>query len=444
MPEAVANNIFDAPTPGTDMLVAVVIGRWHLLSEPPRPGSDASVIWKGLSLASGLLSHVMHDHGEALWLPPDPIGISSRNIWDILPLLANVVGTSGGQPSRFPDWQVRMSHALGNNGQLDPILVRVCPALAVAVAMNLWKILHVVPFAPGSVPWRRLLQHGPAPPHLREFAKELTPRLAAQSEHPAQGSRRQLESEMPVRVILEWLDASRDLKAIRDSNKAVDKFAKIIGRHLNLNPTSLVGELKRAPYNMLRKARIKVDCVAMLLWRLFWSRVRLTSLCLYLWIDASPQRRGLEFLATSWDVFTVGAFRFRRKLPAIRLQRALFSASGRTTAMLWQIFLLVGPCARTFRIILASIRSITTDMGVESKIYEAADTSIMFLRYLGVAIPRDVQPIQFLLPNCLQIPGWKHKADLWIKRGLSRCRVPRVVGELQGARLLRSRREHEV
>ena len=176
------------------------------------------------------------------------------------------------------------------------------------------------------------------------------------------------------------------------------------------------------PYNMLRKARIKVDCVAMLLWRLFWSKIRLTSLCLYLWIDASPQRRGLEFLATSWDAFTVGAFRFRRKLPAIRLQRALFSASGRTTAMLWQIFLLVGPCARTFRIILASIRSITTDMGVESKIYEAADTSIMFLRYLGVAIPRDVQPIQFLLPNCLQIPGWKHKADLWIKRGLSRCR----------------------
>ena len=148
MPEAVANNMFDAPTPGTDMLVAVVIGRWHLLSEPPRPGSDASVIWKGLSLASGLLSHVMHDHGEALWLPPDPIGISSRNIWDILPLLANVVRTSGGQPSRFPDWQVRMSHALGNNGQLDPILVRVCPALAVAVAMNLWKILHVVPRCP--------------------------------------------------------------------------------------------------------------------------------------------------------------------------------------------------------------------------------------------------------------------------------------------------------
>ncbi len=54
-----------------------------------------------------------------------------------------------------------------------------------------------------------------------------------------------------------------------------------------------------------RKARVRLDVVAMLIYRLAYASLVAPSF--YLWTDSSPQWEGLDFRASSFDVDDCGA-----------------------------------------------------------------------------------------------------------------------------------------
>jgi hypothetical protein len=177
-------------------------------------------------------------------------------------------------------------------------------------------------------------------------------------------------------------------------------------------------ELRKAPYNTLRKARIKADAVAMALWRKSFAAMVLACTSIHIFIDSSPQWKGFEFLATSFDCYHQGQYFARRLFPAVSLSRCLFTALGKTVSFLWQLFLLVGPSFPMLRAWLSRVIAMTTDMGVEAAIYKMPDILPAFCRYLNISV-RDGTPGKWLFPNCIFIAGWRHRIDTLIMRGLS-------------------------
>ena len=333
--------------------------------------------------------------------------------------IGDLPGVAGGVYTTYGDWVRRVSPA----GALRIITATLCPSMALAVVRGSWQMLRGIPLTKIRVPWKLLLPGGPTKHMVRSFVRALP-------EHP-QGAQRNIRhrlrnlarpSAYKAEVWLEWIDVSAELKQLRRFDIAAEKWGKIIARHIGQDPNSILRGLPTPPFKQLCRARVRLDTAAMQLWRVFFEQTSLNRLALYLWIDSSPQRKGIEFLHTSWDVFLEGSFKFRRKLPAVHLARELFTARGKAVALLWQVFLMVGPYVDQIYSVLKRIRAITTDMGVESQIKDTPDFVLPFLRSLGVSIPRSVRPKLHLLPYCVQLSGWKHKTDLWIKRGLSSLR----------------------
>eukprot|EP00959_Pyramimonas_sp_CCMP1952_P431742 9042021-Pyramimonas_sp.AAC.1 len=72
------------------------------------------------------------------------------------------------------------------------------------------------------------------------------------------------------------------------------------------------------------------------------STVPLNKNNFYLFIDSSPQRRGLGLHAASIDMWVDGVFR-RKLLPCASLGKEFLDKIGKTVATLWQLFLMFGP-----------------------------------------------------------------------------------------------------
>ena len=53
----------------------------------------------------------------------------------------------------------------------------------------------------------------------------------------------------------------------------------------------------------LRKGRARLDMACMVLFRLYWARIAVTHPYIYILTDGSPQWRGVEMYASSFDLF---------------------------------------------------------------------------------------------------------------------------------------------
>ena len=86
---------------------------------------------------------------------------------------------------------------------------------------------------------------------------------------------------------------------------------------------------------MLRKARCRADASCMLLWRHVFNHAwrSETSCAVYIFADASPQWRGVEVFASSWDV-RMNETLERRLLPIVYLPRDFLCATGKASALL--------------------------------------------------------------------------------------------------------------
>ena len=111
-----------------------------------------------------------------------------------------------------------------------------------------------------------------------------------------------MDSALPVDVLLDWIDATSYIKNLKEAGEAALARGKVLLK-LKRKPKSLVDMLdpkKIANINVLRQARVRLDVVAMLVYRLAYASLVAPSF--YLWTDSSPQWKGLEFCASSFDV----------------------------------------------------------------------------------------------------------------------------------------------
>ena len=169
---------------------------------------------------------------------------------------------------------------------------------------------------------------------------------------------------MCAEQLLLWVDSTAYIKNLSECPGAASKFAKLLLPHI---PSMLQEVLSRHEFTdreTLRRARIRVDLVSMLLFRHTYPLLH--NPAFYVWTDSSPQWKGLEYCASSFEVYQDGLPTKRRLLPCISMTRGRTSALHKALALLWQITLVVGPpqvqsfCKR--------VRAIVTDMGSERKI----------------------------------------------------------------------------
>ena len=96
----------------------------------------------------------------------------------------------------------------------------------------------------------------------------------------------------------------------------------------------------------------------------------------------------------------------------------MYTCLGKAFAMLWQIWLLVGPKYIDMRICLDSVAGINTDFGTERKVVDLPDVLIDFMHFIGCPVPKNAVRETWLLPNALPIAGWHHIFDGLIRFGL--------------------------
>lgn len=217
--------------------------------------------------------------------------------------------------------------------------------------------------------------------------------------------------------------ALRDVK--RNMHSTAKGFAKLFARRGPQTRVQLYDSLEWVHAGCLRQARVRLDCVCMNLFRLFWASLCITLVDIYLFADGSPQWRGLELFAASMDLHicdgpSVGIT--RRLLPCVSLPRWMASALSKCIAFLWQVYLMVGPMYSSVRNYCNRVRSITTDMGAERLMSGHGDVLIEFYEcWLGIKLHPSVHaaaPRQ-LFPRSVKVHGWKHLWDNLIQRGLT-------------------------
>lgn len=305
-----------------------------------------------------------------------------------------------------------------------PRLVQLGFAMAASVCRGTSSMLHTVPISQRVRQSSLLVPREPKPRLLQAFISEA--RLQHRQSHALVADPRQLPawaSQLAEPdLVLDWLESTAFAKDIRQSANAAKAFIRVVARSSKLSRTVLSSELLRVSYTTLRDSRVRLDIVAMMAWRSFWAAMvdsQKESLHLYLLCDASPQK-GSEYFAATVDMFD--GVRFRRWLmPCVVLDPTLMDANGKALALLWQAFLLSGPQYHQVRSFCQHIRSITTDMGTERLIVDMRHLYLSDLyKLLDPRFDPGPQPNeQWLWPEAVGIPGWKHAWDLLLQKGLS-------------------------
>lgn len=345
--------------------------------------------------------------------------------------LACLVGLAAMQAwSREPRGGERCSAAFGD--VLDrwgrqcgsvPTFVTLGPGIARYILRGVCSCLHIVPITLRVARKRLLISQEPGRRRLKAFmatARNTTSSNPA-PKSPAKAVPKWAAVMQDPSLVLAWLDITQYVKAIRKVGALAIPFSKLFARCSTLSEDELEGKLQVVGYPTLRLARMRLDCVAMLVWRRWWSQTLSAAGAkanVYIFCDASPTWRGVELWASSFDVFDGEGF-MRRLFPCVALNTQLVDAKGKTMALLWQIFLLVGPSFDMVRRMCGRVRGIVTDMGVERKICDMPDVVAEMFELLCPGFKAASNPIEFLWPRAVQVPGWKHQVDLLIRQGLN-------------------------
>ena len=162
-----------------------------------------------------------------------------------------------------------------------------------------------------------------------------------------------------------------------------------------------------------RRSLMKLDAVGCLIQRRQVAAIigDGTLRSVHLFADGSPVT-GLEIQAMLIDMaFTSGTVE-RTILPAVLLGYSLTTALDKTLALLWALWLCVGPAMEIMRTVLDSVISFTTDQGTEATMLDVPDILPAFMQWIRGTPIRDLRPFidygRKLMPRAIRIPGWGH------------------------------------
>jgi hypothetical protein len=110
------------------------------------------------------------------------------------------------------------------------------------------------------------------------------------------------KTEVSAPVAVSWIAATQDLKAIRRKERAKSAWARLFAKGRAKKAEELKETAGKCNYEQLRRWRTRLDITCMLLFRTYLSRFATGILDIFVFTDGSPQWRGLEMIASSFDM----------------------------------------------------------------------------------------------------------------------------------------------
>lgn len=306
------------------------------------------------------------------------------------------------------------------------------PALACKVADGLANVLHIV-VALRRLQRKFLLVAGdPSRRQVQAFFASQPQALVVATPAPEAIRDKCVRLIHSPEVIITWLHATDLIKDIRKVHVAEHRFAQIFAKRLKKPVSEIMGDMPPISYETLRRARVRADVVAMSVHRKFLRHLG-DGMRVFIFCDSSPQWRGLELFATSFDVIDAdGAACPRRLAPLVSLGRTQMDAQGKLYGVLWQIWLMAGPKFEDMQRFCERVVAITCDMGTERLLAGMESQVPGLYKLLGYTGPdlRSLSKLTF--PRAVHMPGWRHLWDVVIRRGLgSLVFFPAWIGEMR-------------
>lgn len=389
------------------LVVGLAVGpAWHLAAKQDEPSSAAHRDIRAAALRAtravtvhGYIDYPIKAFAVLARPVPPPKESPMSIVTQLAPAAVSKVG--GDAPPQVATALEFVRHWKAQGISTDYKVVRIAPTAAALVMDGQLSCLHSVAISGRVNRHALLVEAQPSALRLRRFTASLGTTVAEAAPAPAPSPLRPPRAKNPgwfggaasAEIIIEWLEASVHVKDVRRISAASASFARIFARASGVDRQSLLAKTEKVAPEVLRRARVRLDVVAMLLFRRLWrDQVRaagVRQMNLYLFADASPQWRGLELYASTIEAFD-GAHITRKLLPMISLSKEFLDTVGKTIALLWQLFLMFGPEFATMRQVCSRVRSITTDCGVERRIVDMPDClgDFMWLVDARFQVPR--------------------------------------------------------
>ena len=205
-------------------------------------------------------------------------------------------------------------------------IVHLSPSWIRSIFARRHHIFHAVAITQ-RVNRHRILGNVPSRAVLNTFKRSVG-MVLAHGRQPRGNLRRRVPAPdaIPIEDIVDWLFATRHLKNAADVKASKDDFARVFSRDPAVR-AQLRQDATHINPEVLRKARVRLDCMSMLLTRALMDHLDFSSVSMYLFVDGSPQWRGWELYATTLDVLH-GDFTRRMLLPIVSLARSLLDRVG--------------------------------------------------------------------------------------------------------------------
>ena len=417
----------DLLTDGQNRLVCVVLGRWSMVA------ADAVTRDRQfLDLESSRATRCRHPTlGFMKWEVVDVF--VPTNLWTIPPGLGKLAIQAQtlavrGRSAEFenvPFSEVRRSWS-GHHDLplLNMILVYAGCAVAWNVSQRRWNVFNLIPLHQNIRGRFMAFEDKIAKRHLKAWLETCAePEQVIGRRRVRWWAKQVLPGyrQRSVEEVVEWLHAARTLSSLRAKSISMTAWGAIFDRAHKVPRGTTVAPVVEMGYNVLRRARVRLDIACMLLHRIWWESLSKLDPgpCVYIYTDTSPQWRRRELHASSFEYWLGNNMLCRRLFPLISLGKTMLKTIGKTFSLLWQVFLHVGPSYEKLELFTRSVVSMTVDFGVESLIPGMPDMLGAFCVYCKIPVPKvGVHRRASTFPRCVVSPGWHHIWDGLTKRGL--------------------------
>lgn len=363
----------------------------------------------------------------------EPIALQTAHMStvDILSMVRNALGalTDFSSEGAAPHMVACKDAYDGWAGTFGPLLPDVAVAFAASIAAQVAsgcsKCFHVVALT-GKLNRKRLLADDDMPKKKLRTLRDQLPQVEASGSIVVEKRWGGSQGVRSAHMMLMWLDISQDLKQQRAAEQSARKHARLFSARSGIPEERILADLEFVSGRLLVKSRFRADCVANILHRQWWAGVSASGqpISVHLFIDASPQWRGVELYATSLDIFVQGRL-FRRLAPLVSLGKTQLGFEGKLAGLLWQLYLLAGSSFAALQRLCSCVRSITTDLGTERLLSESAACIPAFCATMFPAepLPAVGADDNFLFSRCMHIPGFRHMIDNIIQKALASLRA---------------------
>jgi hypothetical protein len=235
-------------------------------------------------------------------------------------------------------WETSFNHGR----PLVACVASLCTDLALVLADG-WPLFHIVALIPCCSHKRFILGGQPSTSILTKLTRG-APRVNTSSAlvgvaAPRVALPRTVDglSGVPADMIIDWLDATRFLQNIKDTPEATRAWDHLLNRLHGTDRPPLDVKLS-IQYSTLRRARVRFDCICMAMFAVWFATSFPLDAGIHIWTDGSPQWRGVEMFASTFDVIAHSPSMHKRYLfPIIRISHSFLTATGKTFSVLWQI-----------------------------------------------------------------------------------------------------------